>query len=83
MYLNDLASPLLVTPLDLGALLDLDHGRAWAGFTASTGQETWQTTDVLSWHMNQLRLDKRPFPPPVVNGVGAFACADPALCVHP
>ena len=82
VFVDDLSSPVLVTPLDLGSLLDLKHGRAWVGFTGATGLETWQTTDVLSWHLNQLRLDKRPHPPPIVNGVGAFACADPDLCVH-
>ena len=83
VYVDDLHSPVLVTALNLGALLKLHHGRAWVGFTASTGLATWQTTDLLSWHFNQLRLGREAHPSPVVNGVGAFACADEELCVHP
>jgi hypothetical protein len=82
VYFDDLNTPTLVTPINLGTLLKLRHGRAWVGFTASTGHSTWQTQDLLSWHFNQLRLDKDEYPPPVVNGVGAFSCADKGLCVH-
>jgi len=83
VYVDDLASPLLVTPLDLTSLLKLHHGRAWVGFTASTGGDTWQTQDVLSWEWQSLRTSRRPFPSPEVNqGANAFACADPDVCVH-
>jgi len=82
VYLDDLQSPVFVTPLDLGGLLHLDHGRAWVGFTGSTGRQTWQTQDVLSWRLNQLRTDPLYEPAIVVNGVGAHACADLELCVH-
>ena len=43
VYLDDLVSPVLVTPLNLGGLLHLYHGRAWVGFTGATGLSTWQT----------------------------------------
>uniref|UniRef100_A0A7S2RZZ2 Fibronectin type-III domain-containing protein n=1 Tax=Rhizochromulina marina TaxID=1034831 RepID=A0A7S2RZZ2_9STRA len=82
IYLDDLASPVLITPLDLGGLLHLDHGRAWVGFTGSTGHQTFQTQDILSWRLNQLRTDPLYEPAVVVNGVGAHACADSGLCVH-
>ena len=43
VYLDDLVSPVLVTPLNLNGLLHLYHGRAWVGFTGATGLSTWQT----------------------------------------
>lgn len=82
VYLDDLNSPVLVTAVNIGTLLKLHHGRAWVGFTAATGHSTWQTQDLLSWHLNQLRLDKEEYPMPVVNGVGVFSCSDEKLCVN-
>ncbi|QDV40460.1 Calx-beta domain protein [Stieleria neptunia] len=48
IYLDDLATPQLVIPLNLEELLDLDHGRATVGFTASAGGGI-QNHDILSW----------------------------------
>ncbi|MCS7469113.1 GEVED domain-containing protein [Stieleria sp. ICT_E10.1] len=48
VYLDDLATAQLVIPLDLEELLDLDHGRATVGFTASAGGGI-QNHDILSW----------------------------------
>lgn len=31
-----------MVPLNLEATLRLNHGRAFVGFTAGTGKETWQ-----------------------------------------
>ena len=81
-YVDDLNAPAIVTPLSVDALLRLDHGRAWVGITASTGLDTWQTHDVLAWNFTSLRKDPHVDMPPLVNGVGAHACADPAQCVH-
>ena len=73
-----------MTPLDLGSLLKLHHGRAWVGFTAATGAATWQVHDVLAWQWQSSRAGRRPFASPAVNGASnAFACADPDVCVHP
>lgn len=41
-------SPLLAIPINLSALLSLDRGAAFAGFTSSTG-DAWQKHDVLDW----------------------------------
>jgi hypothetical protein len=55
VFVGDLAEPRLIVPLNLAAALQLadTHGRAWVGFTASTGAEAWQTHDVLAWELTQ------------------------------
>ena len=35
--LDDLVSPVIVTPLNIDELLHLYHGRAWVSFTGATG----------------------------------------------
>lgn len=53
VYLDDLEQPLLFVAVDLDALLDLDEtGRAWVGFTASTG-EAWQAHEILRWYLRE------------------------------
>jgi hypothetical protein len=42
VYVDDMQSPVLVTPLDLGSTLQLDDGRAYVGFTGATGDNHWQ-----------------------------------------
>lgn len=56
---DDLSIPVLAVPLSLRKTLDLssNEGRAWVGFTAATGVETYQVHDVLSWQFSSLRLD--------------------------
>eukprot|EP00551_Chaetoceros_affinis_P010920 CAMPEP_0203682536 /NCGR_PEP_ID=MMETSP0090-20130426/46208_1 /ASSEMBLY_ACC=CAM_ASM_001088 /TAXON_ID=426623 /ORGANISM="Chaetoceros affinis, Strain CCMP159" /LENGTH=45 /DNA_ID= /DNA_START= /DNA_END= /DNA_ORIENTATION= len=39
--------PVLTVPLHLSKTLNLNSGRAWVGFTASTGDETFQVHDIL------------------------------------
>ena len=69
VYVDDLLSPVLVTPLNLAGTLDLhNHGRAWVGFTAGTGFATWQVHDILEWKFRSTRQDPVDAPPPVVNG---------------
>ena len=69
VYVDDLLSPVLVTPLNLAGTLDLhNHGRAWVGFTAGTGFATWQVHDILEWKFRSTRRDPVDAPPPVVNG---------------
>ncbi|MCC7013050.1 MAG: PQQ-dependent sugar dehydrogenase [Planctomycetes bacterium] len=48
VFVDNLALPVLSTPLALGSLLNLDNGRAWAGFSAATGGLA-ERHDVLSW----------------------------------
>jgi len=51
VYLNDLVTPVLSTPLDLAATLALDQGRAWVGFTGATGGAI-ENHDILSWSLS-------------------------------
>ncbi len=48
VYLDDLSTPVLTKPVDLGSVLNLDHGTAWVGFTAATGGE-FESHDILMW----------------------------------
>jgi hypothetical protein len=48
VYLDDLQNPVLTAPADIGALLNLDHGHAWVGFTAATGG-AFENHDILNW----------------------------------
>jgi len=53
IFLDDSAEPALTVPVELAAILELDQGRAWVGFTAGTGSN-YQTHDVLSWEFRPL-----------------------------
>jgi len=57
VFCQSFHEPVLIVPLDLGGTLNLHRGRAWVGFTASTGQDTWQTHDILKWAFRSLRMD--------------------------
>lgn len=82
VYIDDMYSPIITTPLNLGATLTLDQGRAWVGVTAATGDEYWQTHDVLSWQFSSLYIDERYEPPAVVNNDGDHRCVNETVCVH-
>jgi len=60
VYIDDADTPALVVPVPrpLTSVLDASHGRAWVGFTASTGSDIWQTHDILAWTFRSLRLDE-------------------------
>ena len=47
VYLDRFAKPVLETAVDLSIVMDRE-GRAWVGFTASTG-DGYQNHDILSW----------------------------------
>jgi hypothetical protein len=135
VFVDDLFKPVLITPLNLDATLQLNRGRAWVGFTAATGDATYQVSqsvvhqptttpshswasawrprfgsalaaqpgmpayitdlllsrvalcpqvhDLLDWTFTSLRVDPASHPPPVVNGVGAYSCANASVCIHP
>ncbi len=82
VYVNDMHRPLLITPIKLDALLRLDSGRAWVGFTAATGDERWQTHDILTWTFTSARIDV-PYSPPLAIG-HAHECiaGSENECVH-
>jgi len=48
VFLDHFVSPVLTAPVELSALLDLDRGRAWVGFTSGTA-DPQQPHDILSW----------------------------------
>ncbi len=49
VFLDDLNNqPTLEIPVELGALLTLDNGTAWVGFTSSTGGD-FENHDILMW----------------------------------
>jgi len=83
VYLDDTHSPVIITPLNLDATLDLDSGRMFVGVTAATGERHWQTHDLLNWTFQSLFLDQRYTPPLIVNGEGAYECVNSTECVHP
>ena len=61
VYLDDLVSPVIVTPLNIDGLLHLYHGRAWVGFTGATGLSTWQTqVSECCWDALALFFDMVP-----------------------
>jgi len=55
VFVDDVSTPALTVPINLDAFLDLDNGRAWVGFTASTGR-SMQNHDVWSFTFRE-RLD--------------------------
>ncbi len=57
IYCENLEDPVLTVPLHLSKTLNLNRGRAWVGFTASTGDETFQVHDILHFTFSSLRLD--------------------------
>lgn len=76
VYLDDMYSPVITTPLNLGATLNLDDGRAYVGVTAATGDQYWQAHDVLSWQFDSLFEDELYTPPVRINGEGAYQCVN-------
>ncbi len=82
VYLDDLYSPVITTPLNLEATLKLDNGRAYVGITAATGDDNWQVHDMHGWQFRSLHVDQDYNPPLVVNGQGAHACVNETACVH-
>ena len=57
IYIDDMYSPTITTPINLDYTLKLDNGRAYVGLTAATGESLWQAHDVLSWQFSSLYVD--------------------------
>jgi hypothetical protein len=53
VFLDDLEHPRLSVPLNLATAMSLDEGRAWVGFTSSTGADC-QNHDLLGWSFASL-----------------------------
>jgi len=52
VFLDDLEKPLLKVSLKLESFLPAKDDRVWAGFTASTGDDS-QNVDILNWSFNK------------------------------
>ena len=52
VFVDDLVHPALQVDVDIDALLDLDDGTAWLGFTAACGA-SWQNHFVDSWSFDE------------------------------
>lgn len=76
-------SPVITTPMNLGATLNLDNGRAYVGLTAATGDSYWQAHDILGWQFSSLFIDELYTPPVLINNDGAYQCVNNTVCVHP
>ncbi|WP_199248851.1 SBBP repeat-containing protein [[Phormidium] sp. ETS-05] len=48
IFMDDLSTPVLTVPVDLGNTLNLDNGKAWVGFTAAASA-AWENHDILNW----------------------------------
>lgn len=53
IFIDDMENPVLQILLSIELKLDLDEGRAYLGFTSSTGA-VWETHDILNWSFNTL-----------------------------
>ena len=82
IYVDDMFTPLFVIPLNLADTLALDNGRAYIGFTAATGNETWQVHDILNWEFTATREEATVYAPPIINDVGGHSCSRPGECSH-
>ena len=51
VYIDDLTTPRITAPIDLNTL-GLNAGKAWVGFTASTGGAT-EIHDILTWSFTE------------------------------
>jgi hypothetical protein len=82
VYIDDLYSPVITTPLNLEDTLKMEDGRLYVGLTSGTGDANWQTHDILEWQFRSLYIDRLYEPPVVVNGEGAHECRNESVCVH-
>ncbi|KAF1333679.1 Lectin domain-containing protein, partial [Globisporangium splendens] len=57
VFVDNMETAILSVPLRIDDTIELEHGRAWVGFTTATGETAWQTQDILSWNFESLRRD--------------------------
>jgi hypothetical protein len=60
VYVDDSGSPRLTIAVNLAAILSLQDGHAWVGFTSATGGE-WERHAVLSWTFSETGAPLPPF----------------------
>ena len=81
VHVYDMFEPKLITPINIDALLKLNHGRAFVGFTGATGSSSYQVQDILDWTFTSSRKDPEYYAPVVINEDGAHKCRG-SSCVH-
>ncbi len=52
IFIDNLTIPVLTVHVKIDSLLNLNNGKAWVGFSASTGAET-ETAYILNWNYGQ------------------------------
>ncbi|CAM9989648.1 unnamed protein product, partial [Ectocarpus fasciculatus] len=63
VYIDDMYTPVITTPLNLDKTINLDDGRAYVGITAATGDSHWQSHDIQNWQFKSLFIDQTYTPP--------------------
>ena len=53
IFFDDLEEPLIDIPVDVASTLELDNGKAWVGFTASS---IGDVHEILSWSFNPVMV---------------------------
>ncbi|OGU29138.1 MAG: hypothetical protein A2057_06675 [Ignavibacteria bacterium GWA2_35_9] len=61
VYLDDLTSPVFSVSIDISSILNLDAGKAWVGFTSTTGNG-YENHDLLSWSFTSAGTSFSPLP---------------------
>lgn len=56
VFLDDMDTAIINMPMSLKYALKLTDGKAYVGFTASTG-EMWQNHDILDWEFKEYFTD--------------------------
>lgn len=58
VYLDDLSHPILSVDIELSEVLSLNEGRAWVGFTSSTGA-AYENHDIFDWSIEESPVPTR------------------------
>lgn len=53
IFLDDLTTPVLIFPLVVSSILQLDGRSAWVGFTSATGG-AWENHDIINWSFSTM-----------------------------
>lgn len=62
VYVDDMSTPLIFTPLDLQETLNLGNTGAWVGLTGATGNlDHWENHDILCWKFVGTPYEEAPF----------------------
>ena len=79
VYVDNLTLPAMSISVNLGQLLSLNQGRAWVGFTASTGG-LFEVHDMLAWNFDETPTPSNvpPLAPVITEPASAGLTLNPA-----